>query len=376
MGLWLALFISLQSFALTVDDLVIQPAQNLKPPVELSASQVQEDLEVLSLAVRDGYEGPDFLSRLSKITAHKTTPENLCNEIAAILAKVTNAHLRAYLEFKSCGRGFPTGRAGGNLAQGLDRWLVKDVDGVKVVAIPNFWPMFDHRWSGLLDKVREIRQANEPFIIDLRGNPGGDDSMGFELARILLGADLNATLPTPVESREFRQTPAAFALQANAWMWNELKLRRDNLAVPAGIAQRRSEILDWMERAKKQEFPELYKEQLTPAPLDKSKIFAQAIYVLIDAGCASACETTIQVLESLPQRILVGQNTLGAVEYGEMGRVLMPNSKVSVTLTTMSVEFKDKRHPEKIGYAPDILVKAGGDALAEAIESIQSQKIK
>lgn len=374
MGGLIALFLSIQSFALTVDDLIIQPTQSLKPPTELLSAQVQEDLEVLDLALREGYEGPDFRSRLNKISAHKTTPEKFCADLAEILKSVVNAHLRAYLEFKNCGRAFPTGRVGANIAAGLDRWLVRKVDGVNVLAIPSFWPLFDSRWNGLLDQVRDLRNMNEPFILDLRGNPGGDDSMGFELARILLGADPKVTLPTPVESREFRQTPAAYALAANAWMWTELKLKKDGLPVTPGLQQRRSEVLDWMERAKRGEFPDRFEERLTPAPLDKSKIFDKEVYVLIDAGCASACENTLQILESLPGRKLVGQNSLGAVEYGEMGRVLMPNSKVSITLTTMSVKFKDHRHPEKTGYSPDILVKAGSDALTEAIDSIKAQE--
>lgn len=374
MGVWVALLLSIQTFAVTVDDLVIQPTQLLKPPAELSGAQVQEDLEVLNLALREGYEGPDFRASLNRVTAHKTTPEKFCVELAGILQPVANAHLRANLEFKSCGRAFPMGRVGANLAAGLDRWLVKKVNGVNVLALPSFWPSFDHRWSGFLDKVRELSRAGEPFVLDLRGNPGGDDGMGFELARILLGADPKVTLPTPVESREFRQTPAAFALQANAWMWTELKLRKENLPVPAGVPQKRNEILEWMERAKREEFPDRFVERLTPAPLDKTKIFDKPVYILIDAGCASACENTIQILENLPQRKLVGQNTLGAVEYGEMGRVLLPNSKISVALTTMSVRFRDHRRPEKIGYSPDVLVKAGGDALAEAIEDLENSR--
>jgi C-terminal processing protease CtpA/Prc len=218
-----------------------------------------------------------------------------------------------------------------------------------------------------LDAVRTLRAKGRPFVIDLRGNGGGDDSMGFELARILLGLPDHVNLPTPVASRLFRQTPESFAIQSNGWAYSILKARANGQEVPAYMSQRRDEILSWMERAKNHEFPREYVERLPEPELDESKIFQPEVYILADRGCASACETTMQVLEKLPRRILVGENTFGAVEYGDVGRVILPHSRVSVTLSTMSVQFRDGRRVEKTGYAPDIRVQEGGDALATAL---------
>ncbi|NJL24411.1 MAG: hypothetical protein HC902_04070, partial [Calothrix sp. SM1_5_4] len=104
---------------------------------------------------------------------------------------------------------------------------------------------------------------------------------------------------------------------------------------------------------------------------DPAKRFSAKLYVLIDRGCGSACEITLQLLEALPGRVLVGENSRGAVEYGDRGRLLLPHSRVHVALATAAVRYRDGRAVEGRGYAPDLRVAKGGDALAAALAEIR-----
>ncbi len=351
------------------EDLLLSPEQSLNKPDKITAAEVQEDLELLTRALRKGYAGPDFTRDLRKITPQASTPLEFCTRLAKIFAGVRDAHLRASLDFRACGSAAAKGEVGDNVAP-ADTWVFKIVRGTGVLALPTFWPRADEHWNGFLDQVKKLRAENRPFILDLRGNTGGDDSFGFELARVLFGAEGNVNLPTPQLSRTFFQTPEAFALQANALVLSALHLKASGQPISDNSEQRRQEILSWMNRAKKHQFPEHYTERVTAPSLDQDKIFQPAVYILIDRNCASSCENTLQVLERLHERILVGENTAGAVEYGEVGKLLLKNSKVGISLSTMRVRFRDGRKIEKTGYAPAIQVKAGDDALTAALQQI------
>jgi hypothetical protein len=364
--------ISLSAAGATADDMVLDLGADLNGRPAISAAEVHEDIEFLKSALIKSYAGPDFSRRLSAIPSISMSSQSLCDRLAAALEPVRDAHLSAGLEFSRCGTRLPSGQVGTNLAS--EAWRLEDVHRggkhVDVLAIPAFWPRFDERWDGFLDAVKSLRTKGRPFIIDLRGNSGGDDSMGFEMARILLGLPDNVNLPTPVESRHFRQTPEAFAVLSNTWAYSILRARARGQTVPVYMTQRRDEILSWKERAKRGEFPAEYIERLPEQPVDERLMFREKVYVLVDRACGSSCETTLQVLEKLPGRRLIGENSMGAVEYGETGRVVLPNSRVSVTLSTMHARFRDHRHIEKTGYAPAVRVPAGRDALDAAFRQL------
>ena len=359
------------SAGVTADDLILGLKDSVQGRAKVLSSELAEDLAFLKTALSKAYAGPNILPLVDEIAPAETSSQVFCDRLAAVFEQVQDSHLRANLEFRTCGSRPRRGQVGANLAP-PDRWLLKKMVhrgvSIDVLAIPSFWPKFDAKWNGFLDAVKALRLSARPFVIDLRGNSGGDDSMGFELARILLGMPAHVNLPSPIQSRRFLQTPEAFAVQSNHWAWSILRLQSLGESIPEYMKQRRSEILGWMERAKDGQFPVEYIERLPEQSIDQRSIFSLKVYVLIDRACASACETTMQVLERLPKRILVGENTMGAVEFGEFGRIVLPHSRVAVSLSTMNVTFRDGRRIERRGYAPDLQVQPGGDALAEAID--------
>ncbi len=118
-----------------------------------------------------------------------------------------------------------------------------------------------------------------------------------------------------------------------------------------------------MGRANRGEWPAEFSE-LAPQPqIDKEKVFQGKVMLLIDRACGFGLRDYAPSLEALPRRVLEGENTRGAITYGEVGRVVLPHSRVWVTLSTMRVKFRDKRDLEKKGFTPNIRVDEGRDAL-------------
>lgn len=79
------------------------------------------------------------------------------------------------------------------------------------VSITKFINHKDAVWNGFLDAVkREIGRA-EFLVLDLRGNGGGDDTKGMELAELLNGG------PTghPIVKQYISLTPETLAILGN-----------------------------------------------------------------------------------------------------------------------------------------------------------------
>jgi C-terminal processing protease CtpA/Prc len=86
----------------------------------------------------------------------------------------------------------------------------------------------------------------------------------------------------------------------------------------------------------------------------------------MDGICGSSCESTINAFEWHSYVKMVGENTAGCVHFGNIGYILLPNSRIEVQIPTQYSEYFDHRFIEKVGISPDIKVPAGQDAYAAA----------
>jgi hypothetical protein len=79
----------------------------------------------------------------------------------------------------------------------------------------------------------------------------------------------------------------------------------------------------------------------------------------------------LEAFEAHPYVTTIGENTGGFVQFGNMGQVVLPNSKIVVQMATDFSRYKDGRSVEKIGYAPKRKVPIDGDALQVALSLVQ-----
>jgi hypothetical protein len=87
--------------------------------------------------------------------------------------------------------------------------------------------------------------------------------------------------------------------------------------------------------------------------------------ILVDQGCASACEMTVALARQIPGVIVAGERTRGSMAAGEIALFRLPRSGVLVSLGTRAFRDPLGGFAETRGFLPDVLL-AEGDAAAQA----------
>src|SRR5262249_21320176 len=159
--------------------------------------------------------------------------------------------------------------------------------------------------------ARDLRDA-PAFIIDLRGNTGGD----YALAEPFVLALTDRTL-RKLDEREVRSVAAA---EGRA---NSARRRIAAGEVPlderptflAHIAAREAEARAL--RAAAAPPTEITTRGATVHGTARTPLRARAVF-LIDHGCASACEMMIALARQIPGVILAGEHTRGGMAIGEL----------------------------------------------------------
>jgi hypothetical protein len=371
------------------ETLLVKEDARLTPPETLNGGEVAQDASILYYAFSNAYGGrnfipaPDFRKLLMEIAQLRDsrnstiTTQSFCQQVASFLITLPDSHLSASLSGQDCNKKHDqlseSGAVGKNIGHGKTLpWdiSVRQVRGktVSIIAITRFPKHEDAQWNGFLDAVFRAKKSSDAIIIDLRGNEGGDDTMGRRMASYLYGQDF----PSPIESTIKSQTPATFAIAANNIRLRIIRLKQQLKPVPDYLEERLRKILFEFQEAKA---GQLDHEKVIAGeagnPFNQKKAFAKSIYILIDRGCQSSCESTLEAFEAHPYVTTIGENTGGFVQFGNMGQVVLPNSKIVVQMATDFSRYKDGRSVEKIGYAPKRKVPIDGDALQVALSLVQ-----
>lgn len=360
--------------------LVLSENDSLIPPDQVTAEAVRNDIEFLLTFFKRGYGGykahPTNLIHSAErefetiaSVRSQMTPKAFCQKIAAGFELLQDAHLEASLPGFKCGTDSQrTGQIGKNVAPFLGptnkrpwKILRVRVDGldISVLGITKFPPANDSSWQGFREAYKRL--AKQPvIIIDLRGNQGGDDTRGFELAKFLYGGPP----PFRAEQRIMRRTPEAIALRLNRLLLMKRNAKETSPAMDESIS----------------EFQNLYRQAIAGSISDEvvdhldhkrmgrqTKAYQGQIYILADADCGSSGETTLDALRSHPKAKFVGENTAGFLHYGNVGKIVLPNSKVQIQMGTQFIRYRDNQIFERVGFAPDLAVPPGNDALVWAI---------
>ncbi len=372
------------------DDLLIPPDHIVeKAPEKLTQDQVATDVSYLKYALDRGYAGRDFLpsgafqqmmTRISTVSG-PMTPQSLRDRIDEILTEVPDNHLSARLDGKRSDyrkSKTPTGSVGNNFYEkNMDKpWAVeirkihkKPVLFISITALPFYESSV---WKGFLEQVESKLPKVKAAVIDMRGNDGGDDTTGFELAWIFYGKNFRQGEETQFQ----RVTPETQALYANMFAYQlERNLEQHKQPEDFLIRNYRSR-LDTLALAKTKN-TDGYTEkaegdfQSGRKHSGTAEQFAHPILILTDRRCASSCESTISAFEFHPQVKRIGENTGGYIHFGDVSPMLLPNSKVVVQMGTHYDKFYDNRFIEKTGIRPDIAVPPGTDALSTATEYLK-----
>lgn len=369
--------------ASSVDVLLTQKV-SLKKVASLEAEKVRADLQLLLNVLENAYGGKNVLPgnqyqtllndvRQLSQTTRTWSSDELCDAISALTEKVNDFHLTVHIEDRTCNRVWPEAHVGPNVAQGSKNktWaLISKTyknQTVDVLAIRKMTSSLSSDWDGFLGTVEKLVKKGRPFILDLRGNPGGDSRMGAKMASILLGISSDAELSAPRTTFR-RRTPEAWAVMANSFWLQKQAFDDEGTTPPEYLKTQYDAMVDWYKKSLNGEIPNLQTVESGNTVGDLSQSFASSLYVLIDRDCGSSCELTLEALSLDPRLTTIGENTTGVVQYGNVGKVYLPNSRLVVNIPTQGSVYKDGRQVEKIGYTPKHSVPSGSDALDFALK--------
>ncbi|WP_437670660.1 S41 family peptidase [Sorangium sp. So ce131] len=244
--------------------------------------------------------------------------------------------------------------------------LTRTPSGVPVLAVRTFSAAAAPALEALPALVAELRRA-PAFVVDLRGNAGGDYRYAERFALALTDAPLRA-----LDEREVLSVAAA---EGRA---NSARRRLARGDVPEAARPRFLEHLAALERlaaalrARPSAAPP--RVDLTtrgaalrgraPGPLAGRAVF------LVDGGCASACEMLLALVRQIPGALVAGQNTRGAMSVGEVALFRLPRSGVTLSLGTRAFGDPLGDFAETRGFEPDVRLGGAdptGDAAALAL---------
>lgn len=371
------------------NNLLLNDSFSFSSPIEINKDDLTKDISNLVYALKNGYGGRKFvpedslnkavleISNLSNNSNEHFNVNELCNKIAKFLNELPDNHLSASLNGNDCNKErekfFNQNHVGKNLCQGNQYpWALsyKNIfnQQIPVVSIISMPAHEDKSWNGFLEAILEIKKTAHAIIIDLRGNGGGDDTMGRYMATYLYGQDF----PSPWEAVIKSQTPSTLALAANNLSLKILRLKNRNKQIPTYLVERLAEKMKAFNSAINGELLAENRETINSGPsFDPQKAYTKPIYLLIDNGCQSSCESTVEEFESHPYAITIGENTGGFIHFGNMGQLVLPHSKIIVQMATDYWKRRDGQFFEKKGYYPKIPVPRGNDALDIATIEIE-----
>lgn len=373
------------------EQLLVQDSYTFQPSEHLSKSDVRSDLDILLYALKNGYGGRKYIPQetfarvinsFEKMELDQTSSQSLCEEIERNLIQIPDMHLSARIQNQFCSplreAKFKKGNVGPNFVKSKDKaWELNQIQlggkKIPVLSITTFPNEEDAEWKGFLDTVLNLKRTAPAIIIDLRGNGGGDDTMGLSMADYFFGQNA----PTSIQEIIKSQTPATFAIAANSPKTRALRLKMKGVQVPPYLELRFKKDMEKFASAQRGEIPE---EESVPGrsgtDFDARKAYTKPIVVLTDLECASSCESTLETLLLHPHVVSIGENTGGFMHFGNVGLVVLPKSQIIIQMATDFWKYKDGRFLESVGYTPKIQVQPGIDALEIAKDYLRKELTK
>jgi len=353
---------------------------NKDPQKNLSAEEVKYDISQAIYALETAYSGKSFLPsgeyqaliRNLKEIHGPISVQYFCEKIDGYMDSVSDNHLGAKFNNNACFKSpnIREPKVGNNFYAKKNEipWDIKLTGKNKanalLISITNFPSSTSPFWNGFLEKIKKSLPLSELIIIDMRGNGGGDDTKGFELASLLSGAELKEP-----KSKQWRNpSPEAQQILLNTFdYWARIEQEEGRKVAPYILDLKKQHIDSRNEAIKNRGLlPGEEEKKSEGQDFDYEKSIQKPIYILVDASCASSCESTTDFFEYNPFVKTVGEKTAGYIHFGNNGAVFLKNSGIKLQMATAYNSYKDGRFIEKAGIKPKIPVPAGKDALSYA----------
>ncbi len=351
----------------------------------LTPEDVDTDVAFLLSALDRAYSGKEHLppgeyqrlvTRLESLRGLFMQPhedragDQLCLKIAEIFSAVPDNHLQTYSPFNKQFRPRLVD-VGPNVFQGTGFHITEQHFAGRTIGIVSLGtsmpPKEDAVWKDFEARIDQICRRTDALILDLRGNGGGMSYNIRWLASRLYGNPARVA----DEIMLSRRSAAVEALLHNEATFTILQARREGS--PIQDYQLREKELHLKLCTAWQSLPPREERDVrsgSQAPFNPKAGYDKPVYILIDGGTASSAEGGFARFLSHPKVKTFGTNTGGYVHYGDAVPLVLPRSRIAVSIPTTFRTFSDGRFLEKVGYAPDEGVPEGKDALKVALADL------
>ncbi|MBX3017912.1 MAG: hypothetical protein KF767_08485 [Bdellovibrionaceae bacterium] len=247
---------------------------------------------------------------------------------------------------------------------------------VHVFRMPMFNPPEFEEAERIVQMVEESLPHAGALIFDLRGNIGGFGFVPLQIAARLWGKPYRAgsiiqNFPQPVQEVGSLGGPYVHALIKNSAISGGTPYGRyiERQTGRGFVGRGMDRLFGWFSGGAAGE--DVLKERWAVDSIDipetrievndkvvgheglYEKGFTKPIIVIVDKGCASACEMLLESLEEHPFATTWGERTMGAVQFGSTWTLVLPKSHLSISLPTSYTLYKDGRKPDVTGYTPE-----------------------
>ncbi|MFK7748262.1 MAG: S41 family peptidase [Kordia sp.] len=227
--------------------------------------------------------------------------------------------------------------------------------------IPDFSGNLYTELQALYKEATPQITAHDNLIIDVRGNGGGSDYNTTFLISLLY------TNPIKTGKVETFVTTDNIKHYEN---WLKV-MEADSANYSAASIANQKEVIQQMKAIPLQTFYGFKEEGELTQPTSYKQ--PKNIVILYDRGCASSCETLIYYAKQSSKTTLMGQNSYGALGYGNnLGEMYTPN--YNFLLTHSTTRHFHKRKYEIIGISPDIRLNYQQNWIDEALLVLENKK--
>lgn len=322
-------------------------SSDLSKNKNLTQFEIEEDLECLRLLFANYYVAQNYytqfplgarIDELKKKTISRDSL-SLMDEMFGLHKGMIDMHLsyRLFQEQKQLNFSSPTKKQVS---------LTEDLPHDKVVERENYTYFRPGKLMTVLNEGQQefidyISNNDVNLVIDMRGNGGGNGLLINQAVEILHTPDQKIPKSSSKEILSpFKEFGFCVSLIMVGYAEADEYCRRVKDGTPTETPFEELIQYRWYEKT-----DEFFGKREKP--------YKSEIIVIIDGGCASACEDMAEKLSFHPKATFVGQNTMGAQYFGNSIHVMLPNSGIVIAMPTQLVIFEADA-PEGVGYTPHI----------------------
>lgn len=242
-------------------------------------------------------------------------------------------------------------------------YMEKRLGGVPIVRIRSFSDQhkeYINEFLACADKYRD-----EPcLIVDIRGNGGGNTAYARQWITRYAGQQ-------PSSPQIFTELISETSMMGRSNYFAYMLHYYPELEAQ-GYHLKAEDCRSYADEIENDETSSHWSAYNIPSP--KKINNNSTLIVLIDKNVGSAAEGFLSYLQQVENVVFVGENSAGALTYGQMSYHMLPHSRLIVRLPISLNVFVDLKYREEKGFYPDLWVQSGY-ALNYAVAAVRMGSI-